>query len=201
MRGTKIFLTIALLLSLFTVAKAQNFEGGLLAGVAGTQVSGDDLQGYDKAGIYAGGYVSWKLNERSAIQMELNFIQKGSQKTPDSTDWSQYLLRLSYIEIPIHYHFKLNKSFIAEGGLSYGVLVHQFEERDYSSFVATGDGFSNGDLSFNLGMLYQISDRWKVNLRYSHSLLPIRKHAGNVSNWWNHGQYNEVLSLLVHYRL
>jgi len=50
------------------LAKAQEFHGGVTAGIVGSQVAGDGYSGFKKGGLYAGGYVSLDVSQRSALQ-------------------------------------------------------------------------------------------------------------------------------------
>ncbi|MBN3034872.1 MAG: hypothetical protein JW861_04745, partial [Bacteroidales bacterium] len=46
-------------------SQGQEFNGGIVAGICGTEISGDRLEGPNKAGIYAGIYVNRYVSERS----------------------------------------------------------------------------------------------------------------------------------------
>ena len=71
-----------LLICLFTFftffSFSQNFKGGVIAGVSTSQVSGDALGGFHKAGLYLGVFTELPLSPISNIKMEMNYIQKGS---------------------------------------------------------------------------------------------------------------------------
>jgi len=180
---------------------AQDFNGGLLGGLAATQVSGDRLSGPNKAGIYAGAFVNRYFSLRSSVQMELNFIQKGSRSNPDSTNnYESYLLRLTYIELPIHYRYDFIERASFETGLSLGVLIHSYEEANGYEWVS-GPDFKPIDLSFNIGLFYNISDNLRINARLSNSILAIRPHSQGQTYRWNKGQYNSVLSFVLFYDL
>ena len=124
-------LTKILVLTFFLITgylSGQEFNGGILAGLATTEVSGDRLQGPNKAGIYAGVFVNRYFSETSSIQMELDFIQKGSRENPDSTNnFQSYLLRLNYVELPVHYRYDFHERGSFEVGMSLGVLLHDYE--------------------------------------------------------------------------
>src|SRR5258706_10632378 len=79
---------------------AQNFNAGLRFGIDGSQVNGDNLSGFNKAGIIAGAYVSRKFSDLISLQMEMVYIQKGSRKPTDMNN-SYYRLRVHYIEVPV----------------------------------------------------------------------------------------------------
>ncbi len=177
----------------------QEFNGGLIGGLSATEISGDRLHGPNKAGIYAGAFVNRYITEKSALQMELNFIQKGSRLNPDTANnFEQYLLRLSYAELFLHYKYDFHPMFTLEAGPSLGVLISSYEEAD---FMILDRPFKWHDLSLNVGLFYHFHERWSFNIRYSNSVLAVRPHTFGQTYRWNRGQYNEVLSFTFHYKL
>ncbi len=189
-----VFLTILLGLS----SVAQEFNGGLLFGLSASEISGDRLDGPNKAGIYAGAFVNRYFTDRSSFQMELNFIQKGSRKNPDTLDNSNfYLLRLSYAELMLHYKWDFGEIFTLEAGPSLGILINSYEEADY--FIIEDRPFKAPDFSLNIGLFVSITERLRFNTRYSNSILAVRPHSRGQTYRWNRGQYNEVLSFTIHY--
>jgi len=194
---------LILLLLVFSVSElvAQDFNGGILGGLAASEISGDRLSGPNKAGIYAGAYVNRYFSPRSSVQMELDFIQKGSRSNPDSTNnYESYLLRLNYIELPVHYRYDFIEKASLEAGLSLGVLIHSYEEANGYEWTS-GPDFKPIDLSFNFGLFYSIFDNLRINVRYSNSILAVRPHSQGQTYRWNKGQYNEVLSFVLFYDL
>ncbi len=199
----KNILLLSLICICFTGAvKAQQFNGGILGGICGAEISHDQRWGPNKIGVYFGGFVSLDLTEKSSIQMELDFIQKGARKNPDSLEPYNYILRLNYMEIPIHYRYDINENWDIEAGLSYGILVHEYEERNYID--QTGmmeEKHRKGDLSANFGFYYRLTDRAKLNLRYSNSIFYVRPFPEGTKYWIFDGYTNEVLSFTIHYTL
>jgi hypothetical protein len=194
--------TLAILIITFLAltVKAQDFNGGVLFGLSATEISGDRLEGPNKAGIYAGAFVNRDITDRSSLQMELNLIQKGSRKNPDTLDNSNfYLLRLSYAELFLHYKWDFGEIFTLEAGPSLGILINSYEKADYS--VIEDRPFKKPDLSLNLGLFVDLTQKWRLNVRYSNSILAVRPHSRGQTYRWNRGQYNEVLSFTLHYTL
>lgn len=193
-------LSIIFILS-FSTLIAQEFKGGVLGGLATTEVSGDRLQGPNKAGVYAGVFVNRYFTPTSSIQMELDFIQKGSRENPDSTNnFHSYLLRVNYVEMPVHYRYDFHEKACFEAGLSLGVLIHDYELADGYEWVS-GQEMGQFDLSANIGVFYSLTERLRINVRYSNSVLPIRPHPGGATWRADKGQYNEVLSFVLFYEL
>lgn len=199
MKKLYLLLIISLLFSCFSI-QAQDFHGGALGGVSGTQISGDNLSGFNKAGLYIGAYVNRYISDRSSFQMELDFIQKGSRKNPNAknNDYSTYLLRLDYVEIPLSYKYDFSKNGTLEAGLGLGVLVHSYEEANETTTVS-GDEFNRTDFTWHAGGYYTIVDNLRINIRYSGSLLPVRDHSSGATDRLNAGQYNSVLSFILFY--
>ncbi|MCD4747226.1 MAG: PorT family protein [Bacteroidales bacterium] len=95
------FLLISLLF-VFTI-HAQKFNGGVMLGFTGSQVAGDNDSGYNKAGLFGGGFVNLEIGSRSLLQLELEFMQKGSRHNPnfEQGDTKSLLIRPNYGEMPL----------------------------------------------------------------------------------------------------
>ncbi len=191
-----IYITITISFSIY----GQDFNGGVLGGINATQVFGDNYSGPNKAGLYLGVFVNRYFSNRSSIQLELDYIQKGSRKNPDGStgDYDTYLLRLNYIELPVLYKYDFAEKGTLETGLSLGVLVHSYEEANGSTAVS-GEDFSSVDFSFNLGAYYTLATNLRINLRLSNSILPIRPHSDGQTYRLNKGQYNQGIAFILHY--
>lgn len=183
-----------------TMLSGQQFSGGLIGGLSAAEISGDRLTGPNKAGVYAGGFVNTYISKKSSFQMELNYIQKGSRKNPDTLDNSNfYLLRINYVELFLHYKWDFAERFTFEAGPSLGILLKSYEEADGQ--ILTDPPFKTRDLSGNVGLFFSLTQRWRFNVRYSNSILAVRPHSNGQTYKWNRGQYNEVLSFTLHYKL
>jgi len=194
-----LLITLTILITTIVYLDAQEFNGGFLAGVGASEISGDRLEGPNKPGIYAGAFVNRYFTERSSTQMELNFIQKGSRKNPDSVSYDTYLLRLNYIELVLHYKWDFGNRFTLEAGPSLGVLINKPPYEEANGQLLTEPPFNSTDLSLNIGLFVALTERWKFNIRYSNSILAVRPHSNGQTYRWNKGQYNEVLSFTFHY--
>lgn len=185
-------------------ASAQYFNGGLMAGVAGTQVAGDTYYGFHKAGIFAGGFVNLQISEHSALQMELEYFQKGSRENPDSSNnYNQYLFRVNYIELPFFYQYIVNKRFRIEAGPSAGFLLGYFEERNEEE-IKGGNRPAKVTFQLNLGLYVNITENLMVNIRTNNSMINIRSDnaTGDILRIFpgNYGQFNDCLVLSVFYQ-
>ena len=198
----RLFLAAILSTGLFRV-QAQEFHGGVTAGLVGSQVAGDTYSGFKKAGIYAGGYVGWEFTKHSGLQLELTYFQKGSRENPtEKNNYDYYLFRADYIELPVLYQYKINK-FIVEGGPSLGFLVRYFEENEYE-VISDYEYNKPAAVSFqmNIGMRFFFSKKFGADFRYNFSLWNIRQNnrTGDVWRLWTYGQFNDALVLSVFYQ-
>ena len=109
---------------------AQRFDGGILAGGLISQVDGDRWGGFTKVGYLAGGFVHLELSPHSSLQLEMEYIQKGSRKPAymEQGDYTTYLLRIHYLEIPLLYQFTFFKRFQVELGPAADVTLGYYEE-------------------------------------------------------------------------
>lgn len=184
--------------------KAQQFNGGIMAGVAGTQVAGDTYYGFHKAGIFGGAFVSLQISEHSVLQMELEYFQKGSRENPDSANnYNQYLFRVNYIELPLLYQYIVNKRFKIEAGPSAGFLVGWYEENNYEEIKGANKPASV-TFQLNAGLYVYLTDHLYVNIRTNNSLLNIRSDnaTGDILRIFpgNYGQFNDCLVFSLYYQ-
>ena len=106
---------------------SQNFNSGIICGLSLSQVSGDQLSGFNKIGPRLGLYVSREINWYK-INLELQYLSKGSRETINYSEHNNYIdnlnynfindynLKLNYIGIPILFCFNLNKKIEIEIG-------------------------------------------------------------------------------------
>jgi len=181
--------------------QAQNFGGGLILGLSTSQVSGDNLGGFNKAGLLAGGFIDLLLSNTLKIQMEMTFIQKGSNN-PNMNKNSFSDISLSYIEIPLLLKHQQSRTIGIEGGIETSFLISASDNDLYGQISANSTReFNTTDIGIFIGLDYFINTRLILNSRISNSILPIRAHASGTTFQLNKGQYNSVLSFSLHYIL
>ena len=204
MRESRIVIFILIFIITVFSAKSQEFNGGLMAGVAGAQVAGDAYYGFHKAGIFAGGFVSLQISEHSTFQMELEYFQKGSRENPDSSNnYNQYLFRVNYVELPVLYQYSAGKRFKFEFGPSLGFLVNYYEESNYYE-IKGGNPAAKVTFQVNAGMYIYIFNKLSFNIRTSNSMLNIRSDnaTGDIIRIFpgNYGQFNDCLVFSLYYQ-
>lgn len=205
MKFSKIFLFFLIVFFVNTL-HSQGFHGGVMAGLAGSQVAGDTFSGFNKAGIFAGGYVGWDFTKRSALFLELEYFQKGSRKNPDpdNNDYESYLFRVNYVEIPVLYHFKIDW-FSIFAGPSAGILFGYYEKKNEEVISDVGENYNKParfTFQMNAGFRFMIQEKYGFDFRYNFSLLNIRSKnvTGDVWRLWTYGQFNDVLVLSFFYQ-
>ena len=203
----KVFSIIIFFICIASTTTAQSFNAGIQGGLTGTQVTGDQLSGFNKAGLFAGLFVNHEAGRLGDLQMEFNFIQKGSRKNaqPDKGIYDSYLMRLNYLAVPVFYRFNIKSPLTIETGLEFAYLISakEFDEQGQVYPDPSVPYFRSFDLSGFAGLGVAINDRWRFVFRYSYSIIPIRPRpsGGNYYYaYWNAGQYNSVLLTTFQYQ-
>ena len=180
---------------------SQNFKGGLIGGISTTQVSGDNLGGYHKAGLFLGVFTQLPINQISNLKMEMNFIQKGSNN-PKMLKNGISDISTSYLEIPVSAHYYQNEITSFEIGGQIAFLITSTDNDIYGSVSSELiNPFHKVDVGAFIGMNYHLSDKIILNSRISNSIIPIRPHLSNITYYLNRGQYNSLLSFTIHYNI
>lgn len=196
----KIILSI-FFISLLSLTYAQKFNGGVMIGMAASQVAGDTYSGFNKVGPIGGFFVNLQPTHRSSFQAEIYYVQKGSRKSADYAvdDYESYLLRLNYVELPILYQYHIGW-FHIEAGPSVAFLMSGYEEAD--GVENTLNDFSKATFQLNLGVVFTVAKNWKLGIRTNNSFTNLRTdtHTGQVSRLWTHGQFNDVMMFTLAYQ-
>lgn len=194
----KILLFIAVIFSF--CASGQSIQGGLIGGISTSQVFGDVSSGYNKVGLLGGVYANFPLAEKLRFQMEISFIQKGSRENPDETNgYRYYRLHINYIEVPFIARYIYSNRFDFEGGLAWSYLLNYKEESDF--FIIEDNPFRKNNLNIIFGLYYKASEKWNVGVRASNSITAIRPHRSGQTWLFNRGQYNNVISFGLYYKI
>ncbi len=199
----KKYLLIILVFSFSFQGIAQKFNGGVMLGLAASQVAGDQRGGFNKAGVYAGGWINLNISPKSLLQMELAYSQKGSRENQDFDRGieSTYIMRLGYVELPLLYKYVYNEKFEFETGLAMNFLIHQGETLD--GYATVDNPFKAQNLCFIAGIGIHLTEKIKIIFRTDNSLFSIRKDrvSGDVWRFWGHGQFSDALILSAYYKL
>lgn len=216
-------------ISIYTI-EAQVIKGGIIFGGNLSQVDGDRVYGFKQFGFNVGASAIVPINDKWSFSIETIFSQEGAhQKETNATKdfplpingledtltflsniTNFYHLRLNYVKIPILMHYNDRKLSIG-AGLQYGRLVFDKENNRISpvdpNFTLPEyynlDLFTNkNDFSILGDIKYNVYSSLYVNIRYSYSLIPIRKvnmvfvNATTNELWAKElKQFNNTLSL------
>lgn len=203
------FLRQIILCTLLIIAgniSSQVFKAGFSAGLTVSDINGANTapnrKNFHKLGFAGGLVANARVAERSLIQFEINFTQKGSMQPPDSLNNGYYKISLGYVEIPvmlrqqIFFNWKGNRinKVDLEFGASYGRLVqlNVVGNTNYTLNGSTNDQYYNtNDVSILAGFDFNFTKNICFNFRYSNSVIPAIKRsalrAGFVSQTFNRG--------------
>jgi opacity protein-like surface antigen len=182
------------------------FEQYVRVGVNGTQVSGDGLEGFNKAGLAGGFGVIRKFKNKLSYDISINYSQKGSRMPIDTINKQKYLMRLHYVEVPIILHWELESHINLNVGFAFARLLSTLEEDAFGK-LPVSNPFEKNEFSILFGLDYYFTEKIGVSFNYLNSLRPFRKHPGNVvapaGLVWrqNDGQYNNVLALSFNFKI
>jgi hypothetical protein len=172
---------------------SQSIGGGAILGFNASQVDGDQLAGYHKAGLNLGLTGIIPINKKMAVGMEILFNQKGSVKNPNPKDpsASSYKLRLDYLDVPVLFMFKDKEKAIFSSGFSYGTLVNFFESVNGSEnlYPEGSNPYTPYDVNWIADIKYSIIPNLYINYRFVYSVLGIRTYVdymGRVRQQYNH---------------
>jgi len=182
------------------------FKPALVAGFNATQVDGDDLAGYRKIGLNAGGSAFIRLPKNFSVNFEILYSQKGSRTSGNQTINSDtYKLILDYVDVPVifNYHDKdAQKNDVAIFGL--GVIVNSLvRQKELIGGVECEGGDCNTYKTLGLeavaSVTFVFAKHFGINLRFTYSLLNIASSNVPYSNLKNGGQRNNALALRMMY--
>ena len=176
---------------------SQEFNAGIKAGISTSQVSGDNLAGFHKAGLLIGGYVNRNINQLLSLQIEMIFIQKGSSNTNKNFQIAE--IYLDYIEVPLLLIYRQSENIFIESGIHTSALINGYYHDLYGR-LENQNQFDNFDLGFIIGMNYKINNKLSLNTRASNSIIPFAEHASGQTYRFNKGKYNTGLSFILQYQ-
>lgn len=192
-----------------------NIKGGVRFGFVGSQISGDNLGGYHKLGVYSGLFANIPISESGKwkFQMELNFIMKGSKSNfsyrEDGSMSDDYKLTMLYTETPFmfQYNFGYYKNskgnvydFYFEMGPTLNFLFYQKEE-DQNGIIYRGadELFNIFDIGAILGVSCKFADRYTISARWGSSIYPVRIPTNNFGRVVRM-QFNDHIALTFCYQ-
>ena len=189
--------------------QGQNFGGGMLIGISSSQVGGDNLAGFNKAGLLVGAFANTSISELLSFQMEMTFIQKGSNNPKmndvEHPNYRKEDITSSYIEVPLILQYHQSNKLKIEGGVQLAYLINgYYNDLNGKIPIYTVNPFIQYDFGVLLGINYKYSKNISFNSRVSNSILPLGAEDYDSINAYNSsrkGKYNSVLSFTIYYNL
>ena len=184
----KTILLLFVLMTSVSLLQAQStkgqFMGGVRVGLTTSQISGDDLAGFHKAGAIAGLFSNVALNDNDnlKLQMELDFTMKGSHShtLKNEVSYDMYALNLGYLEIPVllqwrfaHLTIRGIHDFWFEVGPMFGVNLYA-KERNASGPILFRLPFRRLEFSACAGLFYMFNEHHGFSFRFTNSIIPVR---------------------------
>ncbi len=161
-----------------------HFKFGFKLGLGINTITGSAVKAFPRAGLMIGGlWFQIKMSKNWTMQTELIYSYKGNGTyNPNHPKNGDYLLQLSYYEVPILFQYNKKKAYFEFGvGLATlsgageviigGVLPYN---PDYYTF-------SKVDYTLNIGTGYVFNEKWRTGLRLINSLIPVRKQLPKAS--------------------
>lgn len=187
-------------------------------GLTLSQIRGDELRGFKKAGVTAGVGALIKLDEkRWDLSIEALYSERGAQNRTN-VPYSLINFKLQYVDIPVMVHFTDPYGGMTFGlGLSYSRLVQDPHGEIYYKAYASSDcivpdssdfSFLHNDLALAIDFRFPVWKKLYLNVRYQHSIIPIKRqwqftqYLNNdltQTNTWTNDLYNSSLMFRLLY--
>jgi len=196
-------------LSFSPTAKAQFFDGGVLVGLAASQIDGDRVAGYDKANLKLGMFIERKVKRRGRRRGrnknkwnyggELYYIGKGSSTKAKTTTSNAFVIQLHYIECSPYLLYSVKKNAIVQGGLSIATLLSNKITEGQNEW--SSEEFNNLDLNYFIGFKYLLNKHLAIDFRAQRSLVPFASADTESPIFDETGLRNIILSFNAYYKL
>jgi len=182
----KYFINAVLILlvtnSVFAQEETKSFNAGLMFGLVGSQIDGDQNVGYTKVGISTGIYTQFSLDKNWYLQLEMKYLQKGS-RLADNKHRRYFKIKLDYVDIALLPYFQYDKKWTFGAGLSYSYLVNARMEDSYGEIDPDKYGFFSSDYNIIGTVKYSLNEHWNLEARMAYSLWYITEHPRQFNNF------------------
>lgn len=205
------FIVLSVMLFMGLVSFAQSFNGGLLAGGVISQVDGDRYSGYHHLGFTAGAYVNLPFDDNFSLQTELKYSLFGAHSSVDEVEVGQnpYSLNLHYVEMPVMARYNLGllningkhlDFLVLEAGVSFDFLMDNSESANNEPALYT-KRWNFFSMTANVGVHFDLNERWGFGIRYMYSFWPIRVRVDNTQLGLVTHYKNNVLQATITYNI
>lgn len=156
----------------------QNFKGSAVFGFSAAQLGGDSLSGYNKLGLTAGMKLSYALDTRFDVSLDLLYTQRGSRESLGFSQGASNTTALNYIEIApyitINDWYYEKEDYYKVGaflGLSYAYLFSVNSSNPILSDKS--DLFNDHDIGARIGLFYSFTKNITFRVYYTDSFLNV----------------------------
>jgi len=186
-------LATVVFLSCFSKSLMAQFTFGLKSGLILSQVEGDNMVGFKKAGYDIGLTGGYELNENHDIIIELSFSQSGSNRRseaiPQNINRSLWEIDLKTINIFTAYAFKFGdnwdgtKDYRFTGGFKFNKILDS-EINIYNRRSVTNEvkSLNSSFISLRVGPGVHISDHFALDFFYEHTIGNIAKSNSETAS-------------------
>jgi hypothetical protein len=155
---------------------------GFKFGSGAQSVTGSPIKAKARTAFMGGIWVRINIGKSWTMQAELTQIGKGIGLGLHEPKYGDYWLNLNYFEVPILFQYnKQNVYFEFGPGIAGLINTGEYANGGILPYQADQYPFSNKDFSFNLGTGCMLNEKWRIGLRLTHSLLPVRKQLPGTS--------------------
>jgi hypothetical protein len=175
---------ICMCLTILTITgySQSGFKGIGIIGVNLSQLDGDTLYGFKRAGLTIGGKIYFQTAKKYNLTLEMLYSQRGSAPSLTKTN-DPRSIKLNFIELPVTYmlhdwyiekdnYYKVS----IEGGLSYSYLF------DKVAPYYVDNNFNQHELNYLLGATLRFNKKIGLGMRYTSSLGNIYKNPQVIEN-------------------
>ena len=162
-----VFTFLSFFLFCHTVS-AQNIRNAIVIGASASQIDGDRISGFNKAGLVFGGSSNFKITDKFSFQPEILWLQKGSKTTNKDSLEAYFKWRLNYVSVPVLLNYKIQPRFTLQTGVTADFLLDAKVDAG-SGFIDRTDELQRFDLNYTGGIEYRIGDNFAANARYQYS--------------------------------
>lgn len=187
--------------------KDRQIKGVLILGLNLAQVDGDEVYGFNRAGLNTGVGAILPLGKGFSFGVETLFSQKGAYRKIDpdydSLGRPYYQLKLDYLEVPVLFSYEDRHIWTIGVGASWGRRV-RYREVEHGLVMDSASRYSKNDIDILVDLQLRVWKHLKVDLRYAYSMGKIRtRNYGptQAGATWTRDQYHNFISIRALYVL
>lgn len=150
-----------------------SYRAGLKLGYSLHTLTGDLTKSHAGGNLLGGFWFQLKMNKKWTAQTELLLLDKGIGVV--GAGKSPHHVNLHYFEIPVLFQYHRKMIYFEFGpGLGYMINFREHLYGDQTPDLVNNYPFTRTEISFNVGIGCKLNENWTLELRFSHSLLPVR---------------------------